>query len=104
MTVQIDFDGLQQRIIAVPGVPTRQYADLQAGVDGQVFYMEAGRAGGGGPGGGAAGNELMRYRLCDRRATTFVNNIAAYEISAGSTYGNARRMSSPRWSRRFAAR
>ena len=85
VTVQIDFDGLQQRIISVPGVPERQYADLQAGVDGQVFYMEAGRAGGGGPGGpgaGAAGNELMRYRLCDRRATTFVNGVAAYEISA----------------------
>ncbi|HEX5876501.1 MAG TPA: hypothetical protein VFY60_17775, partial [Pyrinomonadaceae bacterium] len=84
VSVQVDFDGLQQRIIAVPGVPARQYADLQAGVDGQVFYMEAGRpaAGGGGPGGAAAGNELIRYRLCDRRAATFVNNIAAYEISA----------------------
>ena len=46
VTVQIDFDGLQQRIVSVPGVPERQYSDLQAGVDGQVFYLEAGRAGG----------------------------------------------------------
>ncbi|HSK29340.1 MAG TPA: PDZ domain-containing protein, partial [Candidatus Limnocylindria bacterium] len=49
-------------------------------------YMEAGRPGGaGGPGGGpggGGGNELMRYRLCDRRAITFVNGVAAYEISA----------------------
>jgi tricorn protease len=84
VVVQVDFDGLQQRIIAVPGVPTRPYADLQAGVDGQVFYMEGGRPGAGpsGPGGAPAGNELIRYRLCDRRAATFVNNIAAYEISA----------------------
>src|SRR5215210_5060899 len=83
VTVQIDFDGLQQRIVSVPGVPERQYADLQAGMDGQVFYLEAGRAGGGGGGqGGAQGNELLRYRLCDRRATTFVSNVAAYEISA----------------------
>jgi tricorn protease len=84
VTVQIDFDGLQQRIIAVPNVPERQYLDLQAGVDGQVFYLEAPRptgVGGGGFGGGG-GNELMRYRLCERRATTFVNNVAAYEISA----------------------
>src|SRR6185295_15399317 len=78
VTVQIDFDGLSQRIVSVPGVPERQYADLQAGVDGQVFYLEAAR--GGGPSGG--GNELWRYRLCDRRATSFVNNVAAYEISA----------------------
>jgi len=84
VAVQVDFDGLQQRIVAVPGVPERQYSDLQAGVDGQVFYLEAGRAGGGGGQGGqgAGGNELLRYRLCDRRANTFVSGVAAYEISA----------------------
>lgn len=85
ITVQIDFDGLSQRIIAVPSVPERQYLDLQAGVDGQVFYMEAPRPTGGGGGGGfggGGGNELMRYRLCERRATTFAPNVAAYEISA----------------------
>ncbi|HYK21843.1 MAG TPA: PDZ domain-containing protein [Pyrinomonadaceae bacterium] len=84
VTVQIDFDGLQQRIVSVAGVPERQYADLQAGVDGQVFYLEASRTGGGGGQGGGANpsNELMRYRLCDRRATTFVSNVTAYEISA----------------------
>jgi tricorn protease len=78
VTLQIDFDGLSQRIVSVPGVPERQYSDLQAGVDGQVFYLEASRA----AGPGAGGNELWRYRLCDRRATSFVNNVAAYEISA----------------------
>lgn len=85
VTVQIDFDGIQQRIISVPGVPERQYSDLQAGIDGYVYYLEAGRGGGGGGGGPAAGgggNELQRYRLCDRRATTFVSGVAAYEISA----------------------
>lgn len=75
VAVQIDFDGLPQRIVSVPGVPARQYTDLQAGVEGQVFYLETGRT----PGGG--GNELIRYRLCDRRANTFVNGVAAYEIS-----------------------
>ena len=34
VTVQIDFDGLQQRIISVPGVPERQYSQLRAGVAG----------------------------------------------------------------------
>ncbi|MEN3327224.1 MAG: tricorn protease [Acidobacteriota bacterium] len=75
VAVQVDFDGLAQRIVAVPGVPERQYSDLQAGVDGQAFYLEAGRT-------GTQGNELQRYRLCDRRAATFVSNVAAYEISA----------------------
>jgi tricorn protease len=79
VSVQIDFDGISQRIIAVPGVPERQYSDLQAGIDGFVYYLEAGRANAG-PGGG--GSELIRYRLCDRRATTFVGGVAAYEVSA----------------------
>ncbi len=79
VTVQIDFDGLAQRIIAVPSIPERQYSDLQAGLDGQVFYLEA-RRNQAGPGGG--GNELIRYRLCDRRASTFVSGVAGYEISA----------------------
>ncbi len=39
--VQIDFDGLQQRIIAVAGVPERQYSQLRAGVAGTVYYLEA---------------------------------------------------------------
>ena len=84
VAMTVDFDGLQQRIIAVPGVPERQYADLQAGVEGTVFYLEARPGGGqgGGPGGGGGGNELVRYRLCDRRAATFVSNVATYEISA----------------------
>ena len=78
VAVQIDFDGLSQRIVAVPGVPEQQYSNLQAGPDGQVFYLEASRSGGG----QGAGNELWRYRLCDRRATRFVNNVLAYETSA----------------------
>jgi len=83
VAVQIDFDGLQQRIISVPGVPERPYSDLQAAVDGQVFFLEARvTAGGGGGGQGGGGGELWRYRLCDRRANTFVSNVTAYEISA----------------------
>ena len=41
VTVQIDFDGLPQRILAVSGVPARQYAQLRAGAAGSVFYLEA---------------------------------------------------------------
>jgi tricorn protease len=81
VTVQIDFDGLSQRIISVPGVPERQYSALSAGADGTVFYLEAGRAAQG-QGGFGGGNELIRYRLSDRKAATFVSGVAAYDVSA----------------------
>ena len=80
--VQIDFEGLPQRIISVPGVPERQYSELHSGVDGSVYYLEAPPRGqAAGPGSGS-GSELFRYRLCDRRAISFVTNVAAFEISA----------------------
>ena len=82
VTVQIDFEGLSRRIVSVPGVPERQYSALTAGADGIVYYLEAGRAGQGQGGGGGAGNELIRYRLSDRRAATFISNVAAFEVSA----------------------
>jgi tricorn protease len=80
VNVQIDFDGLQQRIVSVPGVRERQYAELHAGTEGTVFYLEAGRnQPGGGPG---TGSELSRYRLCDRKVTSFATGVATYDVSA----------------------
>ena len=80
VNVQIDFDGIQQRIVVVPGVPERQYSQLRAGADGTVFYLETR------PGqpqfGAGGGNELFRYRLSDRKAATFVNGVAEFEVSA----------------------
>jgi tricorn protease len=83
VTVQIDFERLQQRIVAVPGIAERPYSDLQTGVDGQVFFLESRpNTGPSGPGAAGGANELWRYRLCDRRVTTFAGNVATYEISA----------------------
>ena len=78
--VQVDFDGLQQRIISIEGVPERQYSNLRAGVAGSVYYLEAGAAEGRGSGGG--GSTLQRYRLTDRRPATFVSGVAEYDLSA----------------------
>jgi tricorn protease len=81
VTVQIDFDGLQQRVISVPGIPERQYSELTAGIAGTVYYLET--APGGGQGfGGARSATLYRYRLSDRKAATFMNNVAEYDVSA----------------------
>ena len=84
VNVQIDFDGIQQRIVAVPSVAEHQYTELQAGAAGTVYYLQTGERanGGGGRGGGGGGDTLMRYRLSDRRAATFVNGVAAYDVSA----------------------
>jgi tricorn protease len=78
VTVQIDFDGLQQRILAVQGVPERQYSQLKAGVAGTVYYLETAA----GPGGPNRGNTLHRFRLRDRRSRVFVNEVAEYALSA----------------------
>ena len=80
VTVQIDFDGLQGRIISVPGVPERQYSVLKAGPSGTVFYLEAGAGGGRGAAGG--GSTLHRYRLSDRRSASFMTGVAEYDVSA----------------------
>jgi len=79
VTVTIDWDGLSKRILSIPGVPERQYSNLQAGTDGTVFYLQAGQAGAG-PGGG--GSELVRYKLSDRRAATYIPGVGSYSVSA----------------------
>jgi tricorn protease len=79
VTVTIDFDGLADRIIAVPGVASRQYTSLKAGVAGTVFFAETVPASGTT---GNAGSALHRYQLRDRRAVPFVARIADYDVSA----------------------
>jgi len=81
VTVTIDVDRLQQRIISVPVVPERQYSQLKAGAAGTVFYLEA-AAPGGGAGGPGGGSTLQRYRLSDRRAAPFMTGVADYTVSA----------------------
>ncbi len=84
--VDIDFDGLENRIVAVP-VPARDYRSLQAGTEGQVFYVVPGEGGGrggrgGGRGGAGGGNTLERYSLRDREAREFMGGVTSYSISA----------------------
>lgn len=78
----IDFDGLQQRVIAVPNVSERQYSRLAAGAAGTVFYLEApplAERGGAPP---TLGSTLRRYRLSDRTSVPFATNVADYAVSA----------------------
>ncbi len=79
--VRIDFDGMRQRILPVPGVAARDYADLRSGAPGTVFFLEtltpAGTAAAPAPGG-----TLHRYTLRDRRAVAFAPNVAEFVVSA----------------------
>src|SRR5688500_4314361 len=74
VTVQIDFDNMQRRILAVPGVPTRNYSRLRSGGPGIVYYVET-------PAGGGQ-STLHRYRLSERRAAPFATGVTDYVVSA----------------------
>ena len=76
VTVTIDFDRLQQRILPVTGVPSRRYSQLKAGAAGTVFFLEA-------PGtAGARGSILHRFQLSERKAQEFQSTVAEYAVSA----------------------
>ncbi|MEP6762872.1 MAG: PDZ domain-containing protein, partial [Gemmatimonadaceae bacterium] len=83
----IDFDGIDNRIVAVQDVALRNYTQLKAGPAGTVFFLEpipaSGTGGGGGGRGGAGGGStLHRYELRTRRAAPFATGVAQYVISA----------------------
>jgi tricorn protease len=83
--VRIDFAGLQQRIVAVPGVAERDYAALKAGVAGTVFFLEPVPASGtqsGTQAAGGGGSTLHRYQLSARRAAPFAAGVPQYALSA----------------------
>jgi tricorn protease len=81
--VEIDFDGIDQRILALP-VPTGLYGKLEAGAAGQVFYLEvpASAQPGPQPGGQAGGPTLKHFDLSKRKSETVHAGVADYYLSA----------------------
>ena len=80
--VRIDFDKLQQRIIALP-LPARAYTELEAGRAGILFLVEPGAAGGGGRGmGGGGGETLTRFDLKTRKSEQLADGVASFTLSA----------------------
>ncbi len=79
--VEIDFDGLSQRVVAVSEIAARDYAELRSGVPGTVFFTENL------PETGTtearfSGGTVHRYDLKERKAIAFVPNVADYFVSA----------------------
>jgi len=81
VTVTIDWDGLQDRTIAVQSIAPRGYAQLRPGVAGTVFFGEPLPATGTGAQ-GAGGAVLHRYQLSTRKAVEFARGVAQYVVSA----------------------
>ena len=77
----IDFDGLDQRILAVPVTPGN-YSNLQAGAAGQLYYISRAEAGaGGGRGQGPGGGALTRYDLEKRKTDVVEPMVTTYELT-----------------------
>lgn len=81
--VRIDFDGIDQRILALP-LPTGSLFNLQAGSAGQVYFLSrqegAGGRGAGGPG-GEGGATLRRYDLEKRKDETILPGVSNYVLT-----------------------
>ncbi len=74
--VRIDFDKINQRILALP-LPARGYVGLQAGRPGTLFAIEAPP-----PGPGVTGTIVHRHDLRQRRSDVLVSGVRFFEVSA----------------------
>ena len=71
--VVIDFEGIERRVVDVPGMPVKGYDGLGEGPPGQVFVTE--------PGEGDQGSVLHRYDLEEREAVEFLTGVSEVSTS-----------------------
>ena len=76
---QIDFDGISQRIVALP-IPARNYDQLLAAKNHTLFLMEGRVVDDSGP----AGHILHKFDLCTRKTDKVLDNINHLVISANA--------------------
>lgn len=73
VTVQIDLDGISQRILSL-SMPPREYVDLKAGGEGEVFVAELVP--------NQDGVTLYKFNLKERKFDPFISPINFYSFSA----------------------
>jgi tricorn protease len=78
--VVIDFDGIDQRIVALPE-PAALFSNLHAGAAGQVFYLQRPEQAPRAPG-SPGGTVLRRFDLGKRRSEMVQSGVASYHLSA----------------------
>ncbi|MEW5901449.1 MAG: PDZ domain-containing protein [Acidobacteriota bacterium] len=77
--INIDFDNISQRILALP-IPAKNYVALEAGKEGMIYLLE-------GPElysrfFGSASLTLHKFDLAKRKFEKFLDNVSAFVISA----------------------
>jgi tricorn protease len=75
--VQIDFDGLSQRILALP-IPARNYLGLFAGKGGVLYFLEAPLVG---VEPGPTRVIVQRFELKTRKTDKILDNVQAFDLS-----------------------
>jgi tricorn protease len=78
VAVKIDFDGLTQRIVAVPNGDAG-YSSLQTGKSGEIYYLKAST--GQNRFSDETGDTLYRYKLKTRKEESLVDKVDDYEVS-----------------------
>ena len=75
--VKIDFEKINQRILALP-LPARRYVSLQVGKAGHVFALEASAPAPGAP----SGLTVHRHALKERRTDIVASGVRFFDLSA----------------------
>jgi tricorn protease len=78
--VVIDFDGIDQRIVALP-IPAGNYTHLSAGTAGQIYYLDNPPAPPRAPA-SARGGKLQRFDLAKRKTEEVFAGVGRYFLSA----------------------
>lgn len=71
--IEIEEEGLQQRIIAVPNVSARNYIGLEPGPEGTVFYLEVKP--------NSSGVTVNKYSIEDQEGSVFLEGINYGKVS-----------------------
>lgn len=72
---RIDLDGIDQRVIAIPQIPNRDYNGLYAGKAGTIYLLETPQSGG-------FGLTLQKFDLEKRKIEEVKTGIGAFKVSA----------------------
>ena len=73
LMVEIDFEGISQRIIGASGVPTGNYQGLVEGPEGKVFVLEAAENG--------RGTWAKRYSVKDQKLEEYADSVSSMTVS-----------------------